>query len=242
MFRWLSIVFCDFQKTNAPDDISLICERKHSKPYAIKRESSNTTENPQVQKRFFPHSDWILPRFPVSKMFSIHDALMFTIGNIIECLPKGVKDSILQKYLGSNILLWCNWQRVFKILYVGVRILYLYNSVCVSYFPVDLFLSLTIIVIIKLCPTGVKKKRVTNLNTAVLKAFTSQLLANEQKERTMFFWKTVISSELSIVKPVKSQLCSLISCLSTWYVYVLNRSEWSLRLANCERFINESYK
>lgn len=165
---------------------------------------------------------------------------MFTIGNIIECLPKGVKDSILQKYLGSNILLQCNWQRVFKILYVGVRILFLYNSVCVSYFPVDLFLSLTIIVIIKLCPTGVKKKRVTNLNTAVLKAFTSQLLANEQKERTMFFWKTVISCELSIVKPVKSQLCSLISCLSTWHV--LNRSEWSLRLANCERFINESYK
>ena len=76
---------------------------------------------------------------------------------------------------------------MFKILYVGVRILFLYNSVCVSYFPVDLFLSLTIIVIIKLCPTGVKKKRVTNLNTAVLKAFTSQLLANEKKERTMFF-------------------------------------------------------
>lgn len=41
----------------------------------------------------------------MSKMFSIHDALMFTIGNIIECLPKVVKDSILQKYLGSNILL-----------------------------------------------------------------------------------------------------------------------------------------
>lgn len=77
---------------------------------------------------------------------------------------------------------------MFKILYVGVRILFFYNSVCVSYFLVDLFLSLTIIVIIKLCPTGEKKKkRVTNLNTAVLKAFTSQLLANEQKERTMFF-------------------------------------------------------
>lgn len=48
---------------------------------------------------------------------------------------------------------------MFKILYVGVRILFFYNSVCVSYFPVDLFLSLTIIVIIKLCPTGVEKKK-----------------------------------------------------------------------------------
>lgn len=54
------IVYClrDFQKTNAPDDISLICERKHSKPYAIKRESSNTAENPQVQKRIFS-SFWL---------------------------------------------------------------------------------------------------------------------------------------------------------------------------------------